>query len=228
MLLRCHVGVMLGWGGVGWGGGVNVLSSAYSTCCYAAMWGLCWGGVGGVGLGGVGVLTFCRVRTVHVATLPRSRECLPRYMLLRCRDLGNICHVTCRYAAEISCGILATLHVATLPRSREYLPRYMLLRCRDLGNACHVTCCYAAEIFCGILAQTRCRQKTSNERIGFVGIGHTLFNGGTMQLSKRVCCRSCLKRCGAIRRKELADSSFDMLSLSRIDITKLILRCTNM
>ena len=24
------------WGGVGWGGGVNVLSSAYSKCCYAA------------------------------------------------------------------------------------------------------------------------------------------------------------------------------------------------
>ena len=39
--------------------------------------GLCWGGVG--------VLTFCLVRTVNVATLPRSLECL-----LHC------------YAAEIS------------------------------------------------------------------------------------------------------------------------------
>ena len=47
----CHscvwdFGVMLGWGGVGWGGDVNVLSSAYSRLCYVAMWGLCWGGVG--------------------------------------------------------------------------------------------------------------------------------------------------------------------------------------
>ena len=142
-------GVMLGWGG-----GVNVLSSAYSTCCYAAMWGLCWDGVGG--WGGVGVLTFCLVRTVHVATLQRSRECLLRYMLLRCRDLlwypchvtccyaalWYPCHVTCCYAAEISCGILATLHVTTLQRSPVVsLPCYMLLRCRDLlWYPCHVTC----------------------------------------------------------------------------------------
>ena len=120
------------------------------------------GGYVGVGWGGaVGMFTFCLVRTVHISTLPRSLECLPRYMLLRCRDLWNACHVTCCYAAEIS-GMLAMLHVATLPRSLECLPRcmlyttlprsledlprYMLLRCRDLWNACHVTCCYAAEI----------------------------------------------------------------------------------
>ena len=91
---------MLGWGGggVGWGGGVNVLSSAYSTCCYAAE-------ISGM------------LATLHVATLQRSRECLLRYMLLRCRDLlWYPCYVTCCYAAEIS-GMLATLHVATLQRS---------------------------------------------------------------------------------------------------------------
>ena len=99
-----------------------------------------------LGWGGVGVLTFCLARTVHISTLPRSLECLPRYMLLRCRDLWNACHVTCCYGTEISCGILATLHVATLQRSPVVsLLRYMLLRCRDLCNACHVTCCYAAE-----------------------------------------------------------------------------------
>ena len=97
------------------------------TCCYAAEI-------------SCGILA-----TLHVATLPRSLECLPRYMLLRCRDLWNAWHVACCYAAEISCGILATLHVATLPRSLECLPRYMLLRCRDLWNAWHVACCYAAE-----------------------------------------------------------------------------------
>ena len=112
-------------GGVGWGGGVNVLSSAYSTYFYAPE-------ISGM------------LATLHVATLPRALECLPRYMLLRCRDLWNACHVTCCYAAEIS-GMLATLHVATLPRSLECLPRYMLLHSRDLWNACHVTCCYAAE-----------------------------------------------------------------------------------
>ena len=135
-----------GVGGVGWGGGVNVLSSAYSTYFYAPE-------ISGM------------LATLHVATLPRSLECLPRYMfstlpraleclprymLLRCRDLWNACHVTCCYAAEIS-GMLATLHVATLLRALECLPRYMLLRCRDLWNACHVTCCYAAEIS-GMLA----------------------------------------------------------------------------
>ena len=105
MLLRCHVGVMLGWGG-----GVNVLSSAYNTCCYAAE-------ISGM------------LATLHVATLQRSPVVsLLRYMLLRCRDLGNACHVTCCYAAEIS-GMLATLHVATLQRSPVVsLPRYMLLR----------------------------------------------------------------------------------------------------
>ena len=116
-------------------------------------------GVGWGGWGGVGVLTFCLVRTVHITTLPRSLECLPRYMLLRCRELWNACHVTCCYAAEIS-GMLATLHVATLQRSLECLPRYMLLRCRGLWNACHVTCCYAAEVS-GMLATRymllRCR-----------------------------------------------------------------------
>ena len=120
-----------------------------------------WGG----GWGGVGVLTFCLVRTVDVATLQRSLVSLLRYMLLRCRDLWHPCYVTCCYAAEIS-GILATLHVATLQRSlvsllrcmllrcRDLwypLLRYMLLRCRDLWYPCYVTCCYAAEIS-GILA----------------------------------------------------------------------------
>ena len=112
---------------MGWGGGVNVLSSAYSTYFYAPE-------ISGM------------LATLHVATVLRALECLPRYMLLRClcllrymllrcRDLWNACHVTCCYAAEIS-GMLATLHVAT---------------CRDLWNACHVTCCYAAEIS-GMLA----------------------------------------------------------------------------
>ena len=107
------------WGGVGGGrgGGVHVLSSAYSTYFYAPE-------ISGM------------LAMLHVATLPRSLECLPRYMLLRCRDLWNACHVTCCYAAEIS-GMLATLHVATLPRSLECFPRCMLLRCRDLWNACH-------------------------------------------------------------------------------------------
>ena len=72
---------------MGWGGGVNVLSSAYSTYFYAPE-------ISGM------------LATLHVATLPRSLECLPRYMLLRCRDLWNACHVTCCYAAEIS-GMLA-------------------------------------------------------------------------------------------------------------------------
>ena len=115
-----------------------------------------------LGWGGVGMLTFCLVRTVHISTLPRSLECLPRYMLLRCWELWNACrdllwypcYVTCCYAAEIS-GMLATLHVATLPRSLECLPRCMLLRCRELWNACHVTCCYAAEIS-GMLAEVSC------------------------------------------------------------------------
>ena len=121
-----------GYVGVGWGGGVNVLSSAYSTYFYAPE-------ISGM------------LATLHVATLPRALECLPRYMLLRCRDLlWYPCYVTCCYAAEIS-GMLATLHVATLPRALECLPRYMLLRCRDLRNACHVTCCYAPEIS-GMLA----------------------------------------------------------------------------
>ena len=93
MLGLCWGGV--GVGGVGWG-----LSSAYNTYCYAATWGLCWGGVGGVG--GVGVLTFCLVLTKHIATLPKSLECLLRYMLLRCRNLWNVCYVTCCYAVEIS------------------------------------------------------------------------------------------------------------------------------
>ena len=132
---------------LGWGGGVNVLSSAYSTYFYAPE-------ISGM------------LATLHVATVLRALECLQRspvvsllrYMLLRCRDLWNACHVTCCYAAEIS-GMLATLHVATLPRALECLPRYMLLRCRDLWNACrdllwypcYVTCCYAAEIS-GMLA----------------------------------------------------------------------------
>ena len=41
-------------------------------------------GCGGLwGWGGVGALTFCLVRTVHISTLPRSLECLTRYMLLQ-------------------------------------------------------------------------------------------------------------------------------------------------
>ena len=87
---------------LGWGGGVNVLSSAYSTYFYAPE-------ISGM------------LATLHVATVLRALECLQRspvvsllrYMLLRCRDLWNACHVTCCYAAEIS-GMLATLHVATL------------------------------------------------------------------------------------------------------------------
>ena len=132
-----HTFLLMGRGGLCWGevggcgGDVHVLSSAYSTYFYAPE-------ISGM------------LAMLHVATLPRSLECLPRYMSLRCRDLWNACHVTCCYAAEIS-GMLATLHVATLPRSLECLPRYMLLRCRDLWNACHVTCCYAAEIS-GMLA----------------------------------------------------------------------------
>ncbi len=118
---------------------LRIENRAHKTRIFAnGMWGVM------LGWGGVGVLTFCLVRTVHISTLPRSLERLPRYMLLRSRDLWNACHVTCCYAPEIS-GMLATLHVATLPRSLECLPRYMLLRCRDLWNACHVTCCYAAE-----------------------------------------------------------------------------------
>ena len=70
------------------------------------------------------------MRTVNVATLPRSLECL-----LHC------------YAAEIS-GMLSTLLVATLPRSLECSLRYMLLRCRDLWSLLH---CYAAKIS-GMLA----------------------------------------------------------------------------
>ena len=109
--------------------------------------------------GGVGVLTFCLMCTVDVATLQRSLVSLLRYMLLRCRDLWYPCYVTCCYAAEIwypcyvTCcyaaeisGILATLHVATLQRSLVSLLRYMLLRCRDLWYPCYVICCYAAEI----------------------------------------------------------------------------------
>ena len=146
-------GGYVGVGGVGWGGGVNVLSSAYSTCCDAAMWGvgvltfcrvrtvhvatLPCGGYVRVGWGGVVVLTFCRVRTVHVATLPKSLECLPRYMLLRCRDLWNACHVTCCYARDLL-----------------WYPCYVTCcYARDLlWYPCYVTCCYAAEISCGILA----------------------------------------------------------------------------
>ena len=80
---------------------------------------------------------------------------LLRYWLLRCTDLlWYPCYVTCCYAAQISCDILATLHVATLHRSPVVsLLRYMLLRCTDLlWYPCYVTCCYATEISCGVLA----------------------------------------------------------------------------
>ena len=130
---------------------LRIENRAHKTHIFAnGTWGLCWGGVG---WGGVGVLTFCLVRTIHISRLPRSLECLPRYMLLGCWELWNACrdllwypcYVTCCYAAEIS-GMLGTLHVATLPGALECLPRYMLLRCRDLlWYPCYVTCCYAAE-----------------------------------------------------------------------------------
>ena len=117
LLTGCRGFCWGGVGGVGWGGGVNVLSSAYSKCCYAAE-------ISGM----LATLLRCRdlwnafyvtccyaakisgmLATLHVATLPRSLECLLRYMLLRCRDLWNACYI------------------ATLPRSLE-----CLLRCRDL------------------------------------------------------------------------------------------------
>ena len=79
--------LLMGCGGLCWGGCVNVLSSAYSTYFYAPE-------ISGM------------LAALHVATLPRSLECLPDYMLLRCRDLWNACHVICCYAAEIS-GMLA-------------------------------------------------------------------------------------------------------------------------
>ena len=118
----------------------DLWNACHVTCCYGAE-----------SSGMLAEISCGILATLHVATLPRSLECLPLYMLLRCRDLWNACHVTCCYAAEIS-GMLATLHVATLPRSPVVsLLRYMLLRCRELWNACHVTCCYAAEIS-GMLA----------------------------------------------------------------------------
>ena len=161
VLVKCTLlempGRRLCWGGgVGWGGHVNVLCSAYIRCCYVAE-------ISGF------------VATLHAATLQRSLVSLLRYMLLRCRDLWFPCYVTCCYAAEISgilttlplllrcrdlwypcyvtccyaaeiSGILATLHVATLQRSLVSLRCHMLLRCRDLWFPCYVTCCYAAEI----------------------------------------------------------------------------------
>ena len=88
-----------------------------------------------LGWGGVGVLTFCLVRTINVATLPRSLECLLHCYAAEISEIAF--YVTCCYAAKIS-GMLATLHVATLPRSLECFLRYMLLRCRDLWNACYI------------------------------------------------------------------------------------------
>ena len=70
-------------GGVGCGGHVNVLSSAYIRCCYSAE---------------ISVM----LATLHVATLQRSLVSLLRYMLLRCRDLWYPCYVTCCYVAEMS------------------------------------------------------------------------------------------------------------------------------
>ena len=70
-------------GGVGWGGHVNVLSSAYIRCCYSAEISVyaCY-------------VTCCYaaeisgiLATLHVATLQRSLVSLLRYMLLRCRDV---------------------------------------------------------------------------------------------------------------------------------------------
>jgi len=140
---------------VGWGGHVNVLSSAYIRCCYAAeislvcllrymllrcrdLWYPCY-------------VTCCyaaeisgMLATLHVASLQRSLVTLLRYMLLRCRDLWYACYVTCCYAAEIS-GMLATLHVATLQRSLVSSLLYILLRCRDLWYPCYVTCCYSLQ-----------------------------------------------------------------------------------
>jgi len=150
-------GRRLCWGGVGWGGHVNVLSSAYIRCCYAAeisvvsllrymllccrdLWYPCYVTCCYAAEISCGILA-----TLHVATLQRSLVSLLRYMLLRCSDLWYPCYVTCCYAAEIP-GILATLHVATLQRSLVSLLRYMLLRCRDLWYPCYVTCCYAANL----------------------------------------------------------------------------------
>ena len=149
----------MGYVGVGWGGGVNVLSSAYSKCCYAAeISGMlatllrCRDLFSHGMLSTLHVATICYAAeisgmfsTLHVATLPRSLECFLLYMWLRCRDLWNAFYVTCCYAAKIS-GMLSTLLVAALPRSLECFLRYMLLRCPDLWNAFYVTCCCAAEI----------------------------------------------------------------------------------
>ena len=82
------------WGGVGWGGHVNVPCTLYIIVCYAAE-------ISGI------------VATWHVSTLQRSLVLLLRYLLLRCRDLWCCCYVTCFYAAEIS-GVVATLFVTTL------------------------------------------------------------------------------------------------------------------
>ena len=99
-----------GVGGVGWGGGVNVLSSAYSTYYYAPEIsgmlatlhvGVGWGG--GVNVLSSAYSTYCyapeisgMLATLHVSTLQRSpMVSLPRYILLRCRDLlWYPCHVT--------------------------------------------------------------------------------------------------------------------------------------
>ena len=110
---------------------LRIENRAHKTHIFAnGMWGVM------LGWGGVGVLTFCLVRTVHISTLPRSLECLPRYMLLRCRDLWNACQITCCYAAEIS-GMLATLYVATLPRSLECLPYRHYWCCVDELQTIH-------------------------------------------------------------------------------------------
>jgi hypothetical protein len=56
--------------------------------------------------------------TLHVATLPRSLECLPRYMLLRCRDLWNACHTGTIDAAWTSC--------------KQFIPKALGARHKDL------------------------------------------------------------------------------------------------
>ena len=89
--------LLMGCGGLCWGGCVNVLSSAYSTYFYAPE-------ISGM------------LATLHIATVLRALECLQRspvvsllrYMLLRCRDLWNACHVTCCYVAYgVGCCIAA-------------------------------------------------------------------------------------------------------------------------
>ena len=138
-----------------------------------------------LGWGGVGVLTFCLVRTVNVATLPRSLECL-----LHC------------YAAEIS-GMLSTLLVATLPRSLECSLRYMLLCCRDLWNACYVTCCYAAEISGMLATLLRCRDLWNACYAAEISCYMPKCGNGASSISTRSCFRRLQTCCKSSSEKRM-------------------------